>query len=139
MVNYLLYMFRKTLEIHLHLRTRTDNTHRSIQHIENLGQLIDFCLPQKTSERQHPRVIPRRQTPRSHIGRVLQHRGKLKNRKHPVFIPYPLLQIPHPMLSRAPQDQHTGQYQPRHARQSNKCQQYVEDILQKTIHKFELK
>ena len=108
-INHPLYMFRKTFEIHLHLRTRPYDTHRSTEYIQYLRQFIDLRLPQKTAERQYTRIIPGGQAACPHIGGVLQHGGELKNRKHPVPVPNPFLQIPYLMFSRTPQNQHTGQ------------------------------
>ena len=49
---------------------------------------------QKRAERQYSRIIPGCQAACPHIGGVLQHGGELKNRKHPVPVPNPFLQIP---------------------------------------------
>ena len=77
------------------VRARPDDRHLALQHVEELGQLVEAVTPQEPAQAGHPEVVPRRLLGAVGVGRIGDHRAELVDGDQVVVEPVALLPEQH--------------------------------------------
>jgi len=129
MPNDLLHALRIVVKVIGSKRTRTNDTHVALQDVEQLRQLVEFCLAQETAHGQHPSVVLGSDRSRADIGAVLKHRSELQQTEPAPPVTHPLLPIKNLSLATQPQ----YDYERNEQRQQDKQRRGAEHDVERAL------